>query len=78
MRLKIRDFHLTCKVANKCLNVRERVEVVEWNKRLLLSCESPVSMKKTLIERKKKEDPLFKGAKGPDPFLQILGKFRNV
>ena len=25
--------HLTCKVANKCLNVRERVEVVEWNKK---------------------------------------------
>ena len=33
MRLKIRDSHLTCKVANKCLNVRERVEVLEWNKR---------------------------------------------
>ena len=33
MRLKIRDSHLTCKVANKCLNVREWVEVVEWNKR---------------------------------------------
>ena len=37
------------KVANKCLNVRERVEVVEWNKRwslpsvLQLSCESSVS-----------------------------------
>ena len=24
---------VTCKVANKCLNVREWVEVVEWNKR---------------------------------------------
>ena len=33
VRLKICDSHLTCKVANKCLNVRERVEVVEWNKR---------------------------------------------
>ena len=32
MRLKICDSHLTCKVANKCLNVRERVEVVEWKK----------------------------------------------
>ena len=29
LRLKICDSHLTCKVANKCLNVRERVEVVE-------------------------------------------------
>ena len=33
VRLKICDSHLTCKVANKCLNVRERAEVVEWNKR---------------------------------------------
>ena len=33
MRLKIRDSHPTCNVANKCLNVLERVEVVEWNKR---------------------------------------------
>ena len=31
--IKICDSHLTCKVANKCLNVRERVEVVERNKR---------------------------------------------
>ena len=33
MRLKIRDSHLASKVADKCLNVRERVEVAEWNKR---------------------------------------------
>ena len=33
LRLKICDSHFTCKVADKCLNVRERVEVVEWNKR---------------------------------------------
>ena len=33
MWLKIRDSHLTCKVANKFLNVRERLEVVKWNKR---------------------------------------------
>ena len=47
MRLKIRDSHLTCKVANKCLDVRERVEVVEWNKRwsLPFPCESSVSVK---------------------------------
>ena len=31
--LAIRDSHLTCKVANKCLNVREWVEVVEFNKK---------------------------------------------
>ena len=46
------------KVANKCLNVRERVEVVEWNKRWspslpLLSCESSVSVKEN-PDRKKK------------------------
>ena len=32
MRLQKRGSHLTCKVANKCLNVRERVEVVDRNK----------------------------------------------
>ena len=32
MRLKICDNYLICKVANKCLNVREWVGVVEWNK----------------------------------------------
>ena len=29
LRLKIRDSHVTCKFAKKCLNVCERVEVVE-------------------------------------------------
>ena len=33
MWLKIRDSYLICKVANKFLNVRERLEVVKWNKR---------------------------------------------
>ena len=33
VQLKICDSHVTPKVANKCLNVRERVEVVEWNKK---------------------------------------------
>ena len=49
------DSHLTCKVANKCLNVRQRVEVVERNKRWSppFPC-CPVSVKKTLIEEKKK------------------------
>ena len=32
MRLKVCDSHLTCKVENKCLNVRQRVEVVDWNR----------------------------------------------
>ena len=31
--LRYSDSHFTCEVANKCLNVHERVEVVEWNKR---------------------------------------------
>ena len=58
MRLKICDSHLTCKVANKCLNVREGVEVVEWNKMVpslpLLSCELSVSLKEN-PDRKKKD-----------------------
>ena len=50
VRLKICDSHLTCDVANKCLNVHELVEVVEWNKRWpppfpLISCGSSVSLK---------------------------------
>ena len=51
------DSHLTSKVANKCLNVREWVDVVEWNKRWSppfpcspVSCQCP--SKKTLIEKK--------------------------
>ena len=53
---KLRD--AKCKVANKCLNVRERVEVVKWNKRWSppFPC-CPVSRqclwKKILIEKKK-------------------------
>ena len=31
MRLIIRDSHLTCKVANKCVDIREHMEVVERN-----------------------------------------------
>ena len=57
MRLKICNSHLTCKVPNKCLNVRERVEVVELNKRWSppfprcpLSRQCP--WKKTLIQKK--------------------------
>ena len=37
MRLKIHDSHLTCKVANKFLNVCKRVEVVERNEDGLLT-----------------------------------------
>ena len=56
MRLKICDSHLTCKVANKCLNVRERVEVVEWNKKWsppfpCCSVSHQCPWKKTLIEK---------------------------
>ena len=55
MRLKICDSHLTCKVANKFLNVLERVEVVEWKKRRSppYPCESSVSVKEN-PDRKKK------------------------
>ena len=57
LRFKICDSHLTCKVANKCLIVRERVEVVEWKKMVpslpLLSCELSVSVKEN-PDRKKK------------------------
>ena len=59
VRLKICDSHLTCKIAHKCLNVRERVEVVEWNRKKSppfpycpVSCQCP--WKKPLIEKKKK------------------------
>ena len=55
--MKIRDSHLTCKAANKCLHFRERVEVVEWNKRwsppfpcCSVSCQC--LCKKTLKEKK--------------------------
>ena len=44
------------KLQNKCLNVREQVEVVEWNKKWslsLLSCESSMSVKEN-PDRKKK------------------------
>ena len=58
LRLKICDSHLTCKVANKCLNARERVEVIEWNKMvaslLLLSCEFSVSLKENPDRKKKR------------------------
>ena len=56
LRLKICDSHLKCKVANKCLNVGERVEVVECNKMVpflpLLSCELSASVKEN-PDRKK-------------------------
>ena len=52
------DSHLTCKVANKCLNVRDLVEVVEWNKMVLslplLSCKLSVSVKENPDRKKKK------------------------
>ena len=49
-----------CKVAYKCLNVRERVEVVEWNKKKvpslpLLSYELSVSVKENPGRKKKKK-----------------------
>ena len=53
----MRDSHLTCKVANKCLNVCEWVEIVEWNKRW--SCPFPAVLwivsvcEENLMEKKK-------------------------
>ena len=49
------DNHLTCKAATKCLNICERVEVREWNKRWspLFPCRlvsRQCLRKKTLIE----------------------------
>ena len=63
LRLKISDSHLTCKVANKCLNVCERVEVVEWNKMVpslpLLSCELSVSVKENPDRKKNKKNSVL-------------------
>ena len=63
LQLKIRDSHLTCKVANKCVNVREQVGVVNGMKKgplPLLSCESSVSKKKTLIKKQQQHFIDFK------------------
>ena len=63
MRLKICDSRLTCKVANKSLNVRERVEVVEWNKQWsplsLLFYESSVSVRENPDRKKNICDEKF-------------------
>ena len=37
MRLKVRGSHLVCKVAHKCLDIRGRAEVAEWNKKMVPS-----------------------------------------
>ena len=61
----MRDSHLTCKVANKCLNVRERVEVAEWNKRwsppfpgcpvIVSVCEENPDRKKSMLVEAKRD-----------------------
>ena len=67
----MRDSRLTCKVANKCLNVRERVEVVQWNKRwsppfpccpvIVCVCEeNPDRKKSMLVETKRDLFPCLK------------------
>ena len=59
MKIKTRGSHLTCKVANKCLNVHEQAEVVGKSKRWSppFLC-SPVNRqylrKKTVIQKDKK------------------------
>ena len=46
MRLKIRSSHLTCKVANKCLNFLDGMEVEQRDKNApLFPCCSVVSAK---------------------------------
>ena len=57
MWLKICDSHLTCKVGNKCLNVREPVELVEskirWSPPYLCCLASRQSLwKKAQVEKK--------------------------
>ena len=56
MWLKICDSHLTCKVATKCLNVRERVEVVESPPFPCCPVSRQCPWKKTLIEKKNYEE----------------------
>ena len=54
MQLRVLGSNVRCKITNKCLNVREWVEMVEWNKDspslFSLSCDSSESPKKTPIE----------------------------
>ena len=54
----VHQLHLTCKAANKCLNVRERMKMAEWNRRWyppfpLLPCELSVSVKENPDSKKK-------------------------
>ena len=51
MQLEIYDIHLTCKVENKCLNVRERVEVIEWDKDGPLP--SPIALRVVSVRERK-------------------------
>ena len=56
LQLKICDSHRTCKVAKKCLNVHEWVEVIEWNKRWslpFLYCPVDCQCLEENIDRKK-------------------------
>ena len=68
MQLKIRGSHLTWKVANKCLNVRGWLELVERNKDVpflsLLSCESSVTVKENPDRKKKDVDKEPKKERG--------------
>ena len=78
LQLKISDSHLTCKVVNKCLNVRERVEVVEWKKKKvpslpLLTCESSVFVKEN-PDRKK----IYRKIKLQDSSITRLCKFWDI
>ena len=82
VRLKICDSHLTYKVANKFLNVREWVEVVERYKRWSppFPC-CPVSRqctwKKTLIGKKISTSRKPPGTRLIYWFLSLLNKHKN-
>ena len=63
------------KLQNKCLNVREQVEVLEWNKKWslsLLSCESSMSVKENPDRKKKLLKPLLRNQMIWMMFMKIM------
>ena len=80
MRLKIFDSHLTCKVANNCLNVREWVKMVEWNKKW--SHELSVSVKENPDRKKSRAiryiRTLFEQQEEKDKSKKVSGFWNNL
>ena len=63
------------KLQNKCLNVREQMEVLEWNKKWslsLLSCESSMSVKENPDRKKKLLKPLLRNQMIWMMFMKIM------